>query len=131
LSALEDSETGEVFRQLERRREMHQRKYHAGKPKPIGNIVSRLVQQRGYAQVRSTSERDETWRAVVGEELSQFTEVVTIRRGTLEVLVANSLLMQELTFRKEELLGSLQEALPDAGIKQLRLRVGAVDKRKN
>ena len=116
---------GEHFQDLEKRRATHQRRFFAGRPKRIDNVLAQVVQRRGYAQVRATGERDEAWQNAVGE-LASTTRVGALRRGTLEILVGNSLMMQELTFRKEELLKKLQTALPDAGIKQLRFRVGQV-----
>jgi hypothetical protein len=45
----------------------------------------------------------------------------------LEVVVANSTLMQELGFQKQDLLGALAKLLPDEGIKNLRFRVGNIE----
>lgn len=109
---------------LERRRASHRRWFYRHRPKRIGNVIAQLVQRRGYAQVRTADKRDQAWRTAVGAEWAASTRVGGIRRGTFEVLVANSLLMQELTFRKEQLLVSLQAALPEAGIQQIRFRIG-------
>jgi predicted nucleic acid-binding Zn ribbon protein len=92
----------------------------------FSNLIAQVVQQKGYAQVNAASERDKIWQAVVGE-VATGTRVGNQRRGTLDIHVANSLLMQELTFRKEELITKLQSALPEAGIQQLRFRVGQVN----
>ncbi len=116
---------GQQFEDLDRRRGAQQRRFFARQPKRIDNVLAQVVQRRGYAQVRAAGERDEAWEQAVGEVASA-TRVGALKRGTLEVVVAHSLLMQELTFRKEELLSKLQTALPDAGIKQLRFRVGQV-----
>jgi predicted nucleic acid-binding Zn ribbon protein len=117
----------EELQDLERRRASHQRWFNAKQPKPIGNVIAQLVQRKGYAQVRAAGERDEAWQEAVGEQLAPSTRVGGIRRGVFEVFVANSLMMQELTFRKEELLTSLQNELPDEGIKQLRFRLGSIE----
>lgn len=114
---------GEQFADFERRRAAQQRRFYARRPKRIDNVLAQVVQKRGYAQVRAAGERDEVWQAIAGEVAST-TRVGALRRGTLEILVPNSLLMQELTFRKEELLTKLQKALPEAGIKQLKFRFG-------
>ena len=116
---------GDQFEDLERRRTQQQRRFFARRPKQIGNVIAQVVQKRGYAQVRTANERDEAWQTAVGEVASA-TRVGSLRRGTLQIEVANSLLMQELTFRKEELLKKLNAALPDAKIKQLKFRVGQV-----
>lgn len=120
-----DQISGELA-ELERRRASHQRWFMAKRPKPVGNVIAQVVQRRGYAEIRVAGERDEAWRAAVGVELANSTRVGGLRRGVLEVIVANSLLMQELTFCKEELMASLQKALPSAEINQIRFRIGQV-----
>jgi len=117
---------GNLFDDLERTRAKQERRYYARRPKRISNVIAQVVQRRGYAQVRAAGDREVAWTEAVGE-LASSTRVGGVRRGTLEIHVVNSLLMQELTFRKEELITKLQTALPDAGIKQLRFRVGQVN----
>ncbi len=126
MKSRKDDPVSEQFVDLERRRASHRRWFYAKRPKPIGDILAQVVQRRGYAQVRASSARDEAWKEVAGEELAAMTRIGGVRRGVMEVIVANSLLMQELTFRKEELLAGLHRALPEADIKQLRFRVGQV-----
>ena len=126
MSKKNDDPTTEELSDLERRRQSHRKWFYAKRPKPIGNVIAQVVQRRGYAQVRAAGERDEAWQAAVGEELATMTQVGGVRRGVMEIVVANSLLMQELTFRKEDLLASLQQALPEAAIKQIRFRVGQI-----
>ncbi|MCG8450707.1 MAG: DUF721 domain-containing protein [Pirellulales bacterium] len=113
------------FEDLERRRASHQRWFYAERPKRINNVIAQLVQRKGYAQARTAGECDAAWQAVVGE-MAADTRMGNIRRGVLEVLVANSLVMQELTFRKEELLARLQEALPKMNIRQVKFRIGQI-----
>ncbi len=110
-------------------RRAEERKYYGRSPKKIGNVIAQLVNRRGYAQIHAAGERDEAWQTAAGEELTRMTQVSALRRGVFEVLVANSLLMQELTFRKEQLLASLQKALPEAGVKQLKFKIGRIDTR--
>ncbi len=97
------------------------------KPKPIGDILAQLMARRGYARELSAAECTTAWRTAVGEKMGRFTRAGAIRRGVLEVLVANSALMQELTFQKADLLAKLQANLPDEKIKNLRFRVGVIE----
>jgi len=94
-------------------------------PQAIGDILAQLMAKRGYARERSTTEITDAWQAVVGDLWSQHTRVGEIKRGTLEVFVANSLVMQELTFQKQAFLAKLSELLPDQKIKNLKFKVGA------
>ena len=95
-------------------------------PQSIGNVLSELMSRRGFARVQSASAYDDAWREAAGPLIAAYTRVGTLRRGTLEVMVANSTLVQELGFQKQTLLKSLAGLLPDEGIENLRFRVGKV-----
>lgn len=95
-------------------------------PEPISNILAELMARRGFARVQSTAALEAAWRQAAGELMSQYTRVAAIRRGKLEVIVANSTLVQELTFQKVTLLETLKTLLPDEPIKDLRFKVGAI-----
>jgi predicted nucleic acid-binding Zn ribbon protein len=83
--------------------------------------------RRGFARVQAAEGLAAAWRKAAGEALARQTRVGQVRRGTLEVLVANSTLMQELGYRREALLADLARLAPDEGIAALRFRVGRVD----
>jgi predicted nucleic acid-binding Zn ribbon protein len=112
--------------ELAARGALQRRRFFGGQPKSAADVIAQLVQKRGYAQVRVDRERREAWQTAAGPHFAAVTEPGQIRRGVLEVTAANSLVMQELTFEKERLLAEIQQALPDARIKQLRFRVGQI-----
>jgi predicted nucleic acid-binding Zn ribbon protein len=116
---------------LDRRRAAIRRGYQARGPKRLDNVIAQLVQRRGYAQIRVASARESAWQTALAREgvenWAASTRVAGLKRGVFEVQVDNSLLMQELTFRKEPLLASLQDALPDDKVKQLRFTIGNLD----
>ena len=99
----------------------------AGPPKPIGNILAELLARRGYARVQSAGLSSEAWRSAVGEQIAALSRPGQVRRGTLDVSVTSSTLVQELGFQKQQLLKRLQELLPDEKIRDLRFRVGPID----
>lgn len=88
--------------------------------------MAQLMARRGYARERAAAGFDEAWRSAAGEIIARSTRVGLIRRGALEVLVANSALMQELTFQKSALLEKLKRLLPDEKFTGLRFKVGAI-----
>ncbi len=96
-------------------------------PQAIGNVLSELMARRGYARVQSAAAYDAAWREAAGPLAARYTRVGLLRRGTLEVVVANSTLMQELGFQKNALLKSLAVLLPDEGIEGLRFRAGNIE----
>jgi predicted nucleic acid-binding Zn ribbon protein len=96
-------------------------------PQTIGNVLSELMSRRGYARVQSAATYDAAWREAAGSMVAQYTRLGALRRGTLEVVVANSTLVQELGFQKQSLLKTLAELLPDEGITGLRFQVGNIE----
>jgi len=82
--------------------------------------------RRGYARVQSGEEYAVAWREAAGELIAAHSRVGSLRRGTIEVIVANSTLMQELGFQKPVLIKALAELLPNEGIKNIRFRVGTI-----
>jgi predicted nucleic acid-binding Zn ribbon protein len=95
-------------------------------PETIGNILAELAARRGFARVQSCEALEAAWRQAAGPLAAQYTRVGSIRRGTLEVTVANSTLVQELAYQKQEILSALRQLLPDEKIKDLRLRAGSM-----
>jgi predicted nucleic acid-binding Zn ribbon protein len=95
-------------------------------PKVIGQVLSELMSRRGYARVQGAAAYDAAWRAAAGPLAAEYTRPGQLRRGTLDVVVANSTLVQELGFQKQALLKALASLLPDEGIENLRFRVGEI-----
>jgi predicted nucleic acid-binding Zn ribbon protein len=96
-------------------------------PTALGNVMSELMSRRGFARVQSASAYEAAWREAAGPLAAKYTRPGQVRRGTLEVIVANSTLMQELGFQRETLLAALARLLPDEGIESLRFKVGRVE----
>ncbi len=96
-------------------------------PQRIGNVLADLMARRGFTRVQSGEAREAAWREAAGEPANRFTRVGALKRGTLEVTVANSAILQELTFRKAQLLAGMSERLPDEKIRNLRFRLGPIE----
>ena len=96
-------------------------------PQSIGDILSSLMARKGFARVQSNEALEAAWNDAAGPLMAKYTRVGQIRRNTLEVLVANSTLLQELGFQKQSLLNTLAQLLPDEKIDNLRFRVGNVE----
>jgi predicted nucleic acid-binding Zn ribbon protein len=82
----------------------------------IQSLLNRLMNERGYAAVQGGEAIREAWMQVVGPELAGQSKPGNLRAGVLHIHVADSLTLQELHFRKRELLQKMQ-----AGNKQLRI----------
>lgn len=95
-------------------------------PQPISEILSRLMSRKGYGNVQTALEWTQIWGDVAGSHATH-SRAGKVSRGVLEVVVRNSAVMQELTFRKKQLLQAIQQKTPQAQIKDLRFRVGEID----
>jgi len=108
------------------RRDRERRRYHARKPKAIGDVLAQLITARGYGRIQANANFSAAWKTAVGPALAKYTLPGRLRRGVLEITVANSMTIQELTFQKQEVLKKLQAEVPDAKIRDLRFRVGSI-----
>ncbi len=104
----------------------------AKNPQPIGDILAELMARRGYGRVQGAEALESAWAEAaaaspLGELATQYTRVGGLRRGILEVAVANSTLVQELAFQEQTLRETLKRLLPDQRIGKIRFRVGPID----
>jgi hypothetical protein len=94
-------------------------------PRQIGDVLAQLIARRGYARQQSTAALQSAWEQVAGE-FATVTRAGNLSRGTLEILVSNNLLAQELGFQTDELIARLQKLFPASKINKLRFRVGSI-----
>lgn len=92
-------------------------------PRPIGNLVSRLLARTGWDRERAGESLEEAWRSAAPEMLRAASRAGTVRRGVLEVFVSHSALVQEMGFHKRQTLLRLAELLPEEGITDIRCRL--------
>jgi predicted nucleic acid-binding Zn ribbon protein len=94
-------------------------------PEPVGEILSRLFAARGWGRRQGRLHLENAWAEAVGTEHAPHTRVAGLRRGVLEVEVANAVLFQELAhFHKRRLLEELRRRLPGTPLTDLRFRAG-------
>jgi predicted nucleic acid-binding Zn ribbon protein len=94
-------------------------------PELLGEILSRLFTARGWGRRQGRLRLEQAWAEAAGEEIAKHTRVAGLRRGVLEVEVANAVLMQELAhYHKRRLLESLRGRLPELTLTDLRFRAG-------
>jgi predicted nucleic acid-binding Zn ribbon protein len=108
------------------RRQREEKRSYARRPKKIADVIAQLINRRGYGRVQANADLAEVWAAAAGEPLASYSCPGNLRRGTLEVTVTSSTIMQEFTFKKQHILAELGRQLPDAKIQNLRFRVGTI-----
>ena len=121
------------FADFSKRSEKQHRRFYAMKPKPMQSVMTNLLAKRGYAATESSDHLRNAWNEAAGELLSQFSRPTGLRRGVLEVLVANSTMMQEVNFHRAQLLADVQKAIEKEGtsgarITALKLKIGRITK---
>ena len=96
-------------------------------PRPLSDILGELFTVRGYGRLRARQELEDAWNTAVGELYCRQTRLGEVRRGVLNVTVAHSTLLEELSaFRKPALLSALRSGAPATTIHDIRFRVGTV-----
>jgi predicted nucleic acid-binding Zn ribbon protein len=96
-------------------------------PRPLSDILGDLFTVRGYGRLRARQELEDAWNTAVGEPNCRQTRLGEVRRGVLNVTVAHSTLLEELSaFRKPALLSALRLGAPATTIHDIRFRVGTV-----
>jgi predicted nucleic acid-binding Zn ribbon protein len=96
-------------------------------PERLGEILSRLFTARGWGRRQERLRLERAWAEAVGPEGARYTQVAGLRRGVLEVIVGNAVLLQELAhYHKRRLLEQLRGRLPGTPLTDLRFRAGVV-----
>ena len=96
-------------------------------PELLAEILSRLFTARGWGRRQERLRLEQAWAEAVGPKEAQQTQVGGMRRGVLEILVGNGILLQELAhYQKRKLLEELRRRLPSTTITDLRFRNGVI-----
>lgn len=96
----------------------------AREPHHISQVIADLLARTGAARPQATRELEMAWREIVGGALADVSRPLRVYRARLEVLVAHSTAVQELTFRKSEILHQLNQRWPERRVKDIKFRVG-------
>src|SRR5262249_29239435 len=97
-------------------------------PELLGEILSRLFVARGWGRRQGQLCLERAWAEAIGPEGVKHTRVAALRRGIVEVIVGNAVLLQELAhYQKRRLLEQLRGRLPGTTITDLRFRAGVID----
>ncbi len=98
-------------------------------PELLGEVLSRLFTARGWGRRQDRLRLEQAWSEALvacGRSAAR-TRVGTLRRGVLEVPVADGILLQELAgFCKRPLLEQLRQRLPGVTVNDLRFRAGVL-----
>ena len=92
--------------------------------KKLGDMLSNTVLSVKRAGKRNKNLR-EKWKNVAGEVISEHTEVGVVRNGVLNIEVDSATWLHHISsFKKEELLKSIQKEFKRGYISDIKFRVG-------
>ncbi len=118
---LESDEEFEKTVEIVRRRQKRMRR-----PQNAANIVARVLTNRSIAATKTDEQLNEIWQQSVGESFANQTKPGMIRRGILEVFVANSAVHQQLAFNKKSILKKIKKTELLKNVKDIRFKIGTV-----
>ena len=102
-------------------------RYRGRLPQAMSDLVSKLMARKGYGQLAAHEALNEHWETIVGKRLGKHSRVVHVSRGTVQILVENSAVLQELVFQKKKILTKLKQAFTKQEIVEVKFRIGAID----
>lgn len=92
-----------------------------GQPARLGNVLNKLVRQKGIAEQSSGNELDQIWKQAAGERIAAKSFVRKLHNGVLEVCVTNGAILEELSsYLKHDLLEEVSSKHPDPPITSLK-----------
>ena len=107
---------------------MRRRKKHKGGLVEIAALLEGALQQLGVKGDFEKHKVDKKCREVLGEKFSKALTSVTLKGRTVQMAFNHSIWMNEVSFRKAEVLQRLQKELPEIGIKTITLTLARSSK---
>lgn len=93
----------------------------SGQPARLGNVLNKLVRQRGIAEQSYGNVLDSIWKEVAGERIAGKSFVRKLRNGVLEISVTNGAILEELSsYLKHDLLQEVSRKHPEPPITSLK-----------
>ena len=92
---------------------------NAGKPQPLGDLLSRFLDRSGLAPRIEAAAVIPEWEARVGPQIAAVTEPLRLSDGTLFVAVRNSAWMMELNLMKADLMRHVNAGQRGGRIEQI------------
>ncbi|MDR1484116.1 MAG: DUF721 domain-containing protein [Planctomycetaceae bacterium] len=86
----------------------------------IADMIPQLISRFGIQRRRNFEQIIQAWKTTVGEPFDSVTSAVELKRGILTIAVKHNAFVQELSFRQEELIKSMQTIITDEKIKKIK-----------
>lgn len=96
-------------------------------PTPISDLLEQVFKGEALEQRLKEGKIWEIWKDVVGEQIADRAQPISIRNGILTIGVAGSAWMQQLTFLKKEILNKLNELAGEQLVKEIYLKAATMN----
>jgi hypothetical protein len=100
---------------------MRRRKKETGGTVELGQLLEGALKQLGMKGDYDRFKVEQKCRAVLGDKISRALTRVDMKKRTVHLEFNHSIWLQEMNYRKAEVLKSLQRELPELGIQELAL----------
>ena len=91
---------------------------------PISQVLKNVFEGLETRKTVSREEVGERWKGIAGDAASKHSGPVSMRNGVLTVCVDSSSWMQELNFRKRNILKGLKKTFGKDRISEIRFKIG-------
>ncbi|MDR2345938.1 MAG: DUF721 domain-containing protein [Planctomycetaceae bacterium] len=86
----------------------------------IADMIPQLISRFGIQKRRNFEHIIQAWNTTVGSPFDSVTSVIELKRGTLVIAVKHNAFAQELSFRQNEIIQSMQSAVSNEKIKKIK-----------
>lgn len=107
---------------LRERQKAERRRAWRKAPRRIDTVLSQVLSRRGYARVRGDAALSQVWAEAAGARFAGATRPGRLRRGELEILVNNSVVLQEMSLGRAEIVARIRKLVPEAQVERIRFR---------
>ncbi len=93
-------------------------------PEPIGDVLKNVVEKLSQSKKQGIPEIISAWPATAGKEFTRHSKPVTLKKGTLLVLVEDSAWFYQGNLQKEKLLKALHQRIGKDIVQKISFRIG-------
>jgi predicted nucleic acid-binding Zn ribbon protein len=90
---------------------------------PLNDLLKNELGKIASGRIADTVALEQRWKSLVGDAVAGNAKVLYLKDGVLHVGVKNSTWLNELGFMRNDMLERVREAMPHAGIKDIRLKI--------
>ncbi len=98
------------------------------KPEPLGAVLSKLLEDRGFAGNAHMARLSGKWEEAVGKDVARHARPEMLKGGLLTILVDSSAWMNQLAMLRTTIILQVNSAIGKEQVDDLRFRLGDVQK---